>query len=160
MDWLNVVRWIHVISAAAWLGEVIVINVVLVPSLNSVPEEDRGSFIAKVFPRLFRLASVLALTALLSGLAMSYLITEWQGLDDALTTRWGVAILVGGILGLLLATFHFVVESRLRPLASSLDQAPSPEEVDQVMRFLRIVPRIGMVVIFAAFLLMMVAARS
>lgn len=147
-------------SAAAWLGEVVAINLAIIPALESTPSEKQGPFIAGVFPRLFRLASVLALLALSSGLGMSYLMTEWRGLGDQLGTRWGTGILIGGALGLLLAIFHFVVESRLRPFARSLDHDPDPQEVDQVVRFLRLAPRIGMLVIFGAFLFMMIAARG
>ena len=159
MEWIAVVRWVHIFAAAAWFGEVVIINAVLVPSLQSISPEDRGPFIARLFPALFRLASVFALIVLLSGLAMSYLATEWRDLTDVLSTGWGIAILIGGTLGFLLAMFHFVVERRLRPIASTMDHDPTPEEVDQVMRFLRIAPRVGLVVISAAFLFMMVAAR-
>jgi uncharacterized membrane protein len=31
----NILRWIHVLAGAAWLGEVVVINFVLVPTLAS-----------------------------------------------------------------------------------------------------------------------------
>ena len=160
MNWFSIIRWIHIISAAAWIGEVLVINVVLVPSLQSTPVEQRGGFIARVFPRVFRLASILALVALSSGLGMSYLAAGWTGLDLIIRSRWGLGILIGGILGLLLAVFHFVVESRLKPIARSLDETPDEKEVERVMRFLQIVPRVGMLVIVAAFILMMVAARG
>ena len=160
MNLIIVIRWIHVIAAGAWLGEVIVINAVIVPLLNSTEPERRGAIIAKFFPRLFRLASILALLALLSGLVMSYLATGWQDLGAIIQTRWGLGILIGGSLGLLLAIFHFTAENRLRPIASSLDQDATPEDVEQVMRFLRIVPRIGLVVILTVYLFMMLAARG
>ena len=160
MNWLSIIRWIHIISAAAWLGEVLVINAVLIPSLQSTPVEQRGGFIARVFPRAFCLASFLALVVLSSGLVMSYLATGWKDLDLIIRTRWGLGILIGGLLGLILAIFHFVVESRLKPIARSLDGAADEKDVERVMRFLQIVPRIGMFVIVAAFLLMMVAARG
>lgn len=33
-DWLMPIRWIHVASASAWFGEVVVINLVLIPALS------------------------------------------------------------------------------------------------------------------------------
>ena len=91
---------------------------------------------------------------------MSYIATGWQDLGAIIQTRWGLGILIGGSLGLLLAIFHFTAENRLRPVASSLDQNANPEEVEQVMQFLRIVPRVGLVVILAVFLFMMAAAKG
>ena len=160
MNWLSIIRWIHIIAAAAWLGEVLVINAVLIPSLQSTPVEQRGGFIARVFPRAFRLASFLALVVLSSGLVMSYLATGWTDLDLIIRTRWGLGILIGGLLGLFLAIFHFVVESRLKPIALSLDEAPNDEELERVIRFLKIAPRAGLLVIVTAFILMMIAARA
>ena len=160
MDWFSIIRWIHLISAAAWLGEVLVINTVLVPSLRSTPVEQRAGFIARVFPRVFRLASVLALVVLTSGFVMSYLATGWRDLDLIIRTRWGIGILIGGFLGLLLATFHYVVEGRLKPIALTLDEAPDDEELERVMRFLIIAPRAGLLIIVTAFILMMIAARG
>lgn len=58
MHLLNVVRWIHIISGVAWLGEVATVNFVLLPALLNTRKEDRGIFIRQVFPRVFRLASV------------------------------------------------------------------------------------------------------
>jgi hypothetical protein len=91
---------------------------------------------------------------------MSYLATGWRDLDLIIRTRWGIGILIGGFLGLLLATFHVVVESRLKPIALSLDEAPDDEELERVMRFLKIAPRAGLLVIVTAFILMMIAARG
>lgn len=160
IDLLTVVRWLHVLAGAAWLGEVVVINFVLVPLLTKMELPERGAFIASLFPRLFRLASVLALLTLSAGLLMSYLMTGWQALGGLIATRWGLFILVGGSLGLLLALFHFFVESRLTPMASSLDKSSQEADVERVTRFLQVVPRLGLVVILASFILMMLAARG
>ena len=96
MNGFSIIRWIHIISAAAWLGEVLVINAVLVPSLQSTPVEQRGGFIARVFPRVFRLASFLALVVLSSGLGMSYLATGWKDLD-LISRRRYPGSLAGGL---------------------------------------------------------------
>lgn len=160
MNLLTVIRWVHVLTAAAWLGEVVAINFVLVPALVSLPIDRRGAFIRRLFPRLFRLASLLAFSTLASGLLMSYLLTGWRNLGELIKTPWGATILAGGVIGFLLATFHFVVESRLKPAVEQLNEASSEADLNRVTRFLQIVPRAGLVVITVAFLLMMMAARS
>lgn len=159
MSLLSIVRWIHIISGVAWLGEVITVNFVLVPIVIKLSKQERGAFIGLVFPRVFRLASVLAGTAIISGAIMNYLITGWTNLGVWLGTRQGIAILIGGTLGLLLALFHFFVEHRLEPTAVSADQM-SEADTEKMLAVLKLVPRVGMIVVALVILLMMFAARG
>ena len=156
MTLLNIVRWVHIISGVAWLGEVLAINFVLLPALLNMEKENRGAFIRQVFPRVFQLASVLSLLTISSGAVMSYIITGWKNLPPLLDTRWGIGILIGGGLGLALTLFHFLAESRLEPVAAKADDA----DVEKLISVLKIVPRVGLVVILAIVLLMMYAARG
>jgi hypothetical protein len=48
-----------------------VINFVLVPTLVRLGADKRGLFLAAIFPRIFRLASVLSLTVVLTGAALN-----------------------------------------------------------------------------------------
>lgn len=75
-------------------------------------------------------------------------------------TCWGLAILASGVLGFVLALFHFVAEGYLKPAAESLSEASDEEEMARALRFLQVVPRAGMLVILLAFIIMMVAARG
>jgi uncharacterized membrane protein len=158
MDLLFIpLRWVHVLGAAAWLGEVVVINFVLLPILFRLPPGDGARFMQQVFPRVFRLASYLALTTILSGFVLALVMSRGQ-IELFLTTRWGRSILVGGTIGLLLALFHFFVEGRLeKPLAVA---NANPSEMESVYRVLRVVPRAGLGVILTAFVLMMYAVRG
>ena len=160
INWINIIRWIHILSGAAWLGEVITINLVLIPTLKSISSDQRPSFIRRTFPRLFRLASILSVISISSGILLSYLMSGWENLSVFFTTRWGLLILIGGFLGLALTVFHFVVESRLEPIAASMDENTSAEDVERVIKFLRFVPGAGLLVIVSIFILMMVAARG
>jgi uncharacterized membrane protein len=159
MSLINIVRWVHIISGVAWLGEVITINFVLLPVLNNMNEDARGEYIRRIFPRVFRLASALSLTAILSGALMSYLLTGWKNLGDWYGTRWGAGILIGGCLALLLTLFHFLMESRLEPVARAAGEG-SEIDVEKIMAVLNIVPRIGLAVLVLIVLLMMYAARG
>jgi uncharacterized membrane protein len=159
MSLLNIVRWVHIIAGIAWLGEVVTVNVVLLPTLFNLERESRAAFIRQIFPRVFRLASVLSLTAILSGALMNYLMTGWKNLDALLGTRWGIGILIGGSLGLLLTLFHFFAESRLEPVAVSV-RDESEIDIEKFVSVLKIVPRVGLLVILTVVLLMMYAARG
>jgi uncharacterized membrane protein len=160
INWLVVVRWIHILASAAWLGEVITINFVLIPMLFRVALQDRRRFIKDVFPLVFRLASILSLITVAAGLALNYLITEWRYLDIYFTTTRGIAILVGGLLGLFLIVFHFALQRRLEPLIDALNDESGEEDVQAVARYLQIIPRLGLGVMILTFILMMYGARG
>ena len=159
MNITNIVRWVHIIAGVAWLGEVLTINLVLLPVLFRMKADARGAFIRQIFPRVFHLASVLSLTAIISGAAMSYLLTGWRNLGELIGTRWGMGILIGGTLALLLTLFHFLVESRLEPIAVAADQAPE-SDVEKIIAVLKVVPRVGLIILVVIVLLMMIAARG
>ncbi|GJQ52661.1 MAG: hypothetical protein HKUEN02_15080 [Anaerolineaceae bacterium] len=159
MSLLNIVRWFHVISGISWLGEVITINFVLVPVVLKLSNKEREAFIQNVFPRIFRLASVLSGTAIISGALLNYLLTGWKNLDVLLHSRWGMSIAIGGAIGLLLALFHFTFERHLEPIAVSVDEM-SDEEVQKMLNHLKVVPRVGMLILIAVILLMMIAIRG
>ena len=74
MDWIKIVRWIHIIAGAAWLGEVLAIIFVIVPTIDRMELVDRARSIKLIFPRVFRMASFLSLTAVTAGLTLSYFI--------------------------------------------------------------------------------------
>ena len=159
----NILRWLHVIAGAAWLGEVVVINIILVPTLLRLETGKRGWFLSAVFPRVFRLASLLSLTTILAGAALNLSLSDWQ-LDVALnrlgTTRWGMSILIGGLLGLGVTLFHFFAESRMEPLVVAAGEGIDPAQEELILRRLKIIPRVGLGVLFVVFLLMMFAVRG
>jgi uncharacterized membrane protein len=159
-NWLAVVRWIHILAGAAWLGEVMTINFVLIPIVTRPALHERRRFIKTVFPLVFRLASILALTTIVAGAVLNYQITGWKNLDEYFSSARGLAIIVGGLLGLLLTIFHFTLERRLEPLIEALDGESEVDDVQKVVGWLRIIPRFGLGVILLIFILMMYGARG
>lgn len=153
-------RWIHILAAAAWLGEVVAVVFVMVPAALRLEGEERARYLAETFPRIFRLASILALITLAAGAWLNYLMTGWKDLGVYLGSLRGRAILVGGALGLGLALFHFIVESRLEPTVESLATSADKANLSRVSTFLRRVPRLGLALMVAIFVLMMIGARG
>ncbi len=159
MNWQAVIRWIHIGTGAAWLGEVVAVNLVLVPVLLRANRERQRWMLATIFPRIFHLASWLAVPAVVFGALLNLSMTDWRLDWELLTTsRWGWSILVGGTLGLLLTLFHFLVESRLEKVV--VDTGVSDEALDGVMGKLRTIPRFGLAVLIIVFGSMMYAARG
>ena len=158
-DLYIVVRWVHVLAAAAWYGEVAVINFILIPTLSGHSGAERKDFVNAVFPRVFRMASILSGTVAVTGGVLLYHHTGGD-LRILLENPWGKFILVGGALGLLLTLFHFFMENRLARKISMGDPDLPKEAVEDLHLKLRLVPRLGFVVLTTIFVLMMIAVRG
>ena len=145
MSLATILSFMTVLCLAAWVGEVATLNLIVVPNLNSMEQPDRAPFLSRFFPGFFRLATVFAISTIAFGAAAIL------SADRAARP----VTLIGGALVLVLALFHFVIESRLTPVARSLASNPEPGKVRFMMRFLNIVPRIGIVVIVSGFALLL-----
>lgn len=159
----NLLRGIHLLAGTAWLGEVLVVNVVLVPVLARLEPGKRGWFLSTIFPRIFRLASILALTTILAGAALNLSLSDWHvdvAASRLIASRWGWSILIGGLLGLGLVLFHFVAEHRLEPHVVLSDTDPDEVAFAHVLRRLKMIPRAGLGVLLLIVCLMMFAARG
>lgn len=153
-----ILRAIHELAGSLWLGEVLVINFILIPVISNYEGEIRKKVLVSVFPKIFTLASILSATVVTTGLVMVYYLTN--GNFGALTSgRWGLSILIGGSLGILLTLFHFLKENRLARKIG-LGEQGDDEKLAEVHLRLKIVPRIGLIIILSIFLLMINAAHG
>ena len=153
-----IIRWIHILAGAAWLGAVVMVVFVLVPSVQRLEEPDRGRMAAVVFPRVFRLASVLSVTVVAAGVALYLERFGWRlELRPLVSSRWGWSILIGGSLAVILTVFHFVAEGRLAPLVRRATDSPIER---RVLTVLRIAPRVGLGILVTTTILMAYAARG
>ncbi len=151
-------RWIHILAGAAWFGEVLVINI-LVTGLRSADPSEHDHIYRHLLPRLFKLATVLSLTAVLSGTLMVHfhLGGDWSQLLS--TNRWSVAILLGGGLAWAVTIFHLFVE-RIVARHTGFDPEQSETAMGRMHVALAIIPRIALVVLTVIMVSMMVAARG
>lgn len=156
----TLIRWLHVIAASAWFGEVVIINFILIPTLSKYQGAGRKDFLNTIFPKIFRLASVLSFaTAVTGGVLLYYHVGFNIGLL-AERGAWGISLLIAGTLGLILTLFHFFIENLMaRKIGVGNPDLPQ-EEVEDVHLKLKLVPRIGMAVITIIFVLMMNATHG
>ncbi|MCA9664188.1 MAG: hypothetical protein KC503_01330 [Myxococcales bacterium] len=159
-DYIIPIRWIHVIAGSAWFGEVIVINFILIPVLGRLDMQSRRAFLANVFPRVFRVASVLSATTVIAGFALLWHYTGGNLARLLHSGRWGIAILVGGSLGTLLTLFHFFMENRMAKKIGLGPCGPADDAVVDIHAKLKVVPRLGLLVISSIFFSMMYAVRG
>jgi len=131
----------------------------MIPILSKNDKEGKSEMLMTVFPMLFRMASILSAITVLTGAILLWLYT---GFDISLTStnRWEFALIIGGILGLLLTFFHFFLETKLAKLIYPKDACMIEQNHNLVYSRLKIIPRIGLVVITSIFLLMMFATRG
>lgn len=159
-EYFNIIRWTHVVAGSAWFGEVVVINFVLIPVLSNYQGVARKDFLNTIFPRIFKLASILASTTAITGGLLLY---NFIGFDiGSLTEKgtWGWSILIAGTMGLILTLFHFFIENLMARKIGVGDPSISDEAVEDVHVKLKLIPRLGMVVITTIFVLMMNAKYS
>lgn len=144
------VRLVHVISGVSWLGEVVTINFVLLPALFRSRADDRNVILTTIFPYIFRLATVLGGLTMVSGIGLVLWNTRLD-LTLLVTTAWGWRILIGGIIGGVVYTFHLVQESGAeRSLAAELvflQDSDDPEAARKLLHHLAIFPRVGMLIL-------------
>lgn len=159
MDWIIPLRWLHVFAASAWFGEVVVINFILVPALTRFQGEARKQFLATVFPKVFRLASVLSATTAITGGVLLWRYTGGS-LSALGGSRWGTCLTIGASMGLVLTLFHFFMEDKLARRVGIGCPDTSMDTVNDVHAKLTLVPRLGLGVITTIFFLMMYAVRG
>ncbi len=133
--------------------EVVAVVFVLVPVLTRAEPERQRWILATIFPKVFRLASILIGTVLVAGLLLNLAMSGWRVDWDQLTqTPWGRSILIGGLLGGALGTFHFVAERKLEPMVTDEDV-----DLDRVIRRIRVIPIVGLSILTVVISLMVLA---
>lgn len=157
---LFILRLVHVLAGLSWFGEVLTVNLVLLPALARVDPVLRARLLSVVFPYVFRLATVLGGIAVVSG-AILFLIMSGGNLGLLFSSDWGRRILSGGLIGALLFAFHLVQESRMEgSLATRLmATGDDPAASEAILRHLRVIPRIGLALLLLTVALMSAAAR-
>ena len=154
----SILRVLHQIAAALWLGEVLIINTIVIPVLSKYDGGLRKQLITTIFPRLFRVASILSVTVIATGLFIVFYITSGK-LEILLSGRWGLSILIGGSLGILLTIFHFFIEDKLAKKIVNGNQG-NDEKLAEVHLKIKIIPKIGLIVLLTIFLLMINAVHG
>ncbi len=159
MSWILALRWLHVITAMAWIGQVLVIVFVLVPIVDREREgKVQLDLLQRIFPPLFRLASVLSGLAIVAGgLLLWHRIAEAGG--EFFSAWQNHALLTGAILAIVVLGLDHATGPRLRRTldASADDDGP---RAAAALRTLRQVSWSALVVLTLAAVLMMIGVRG
>lgn len=158
VEFYSIIRAIHIISGSIWIGEFIVINFIFFPILSKYQGEMNKRLSISFSHRIFNFSSILSIIVVVTGVFMIFQITNGD-LNYLLSGRWGLSILIGSILGIILTIFHFTFENRLIKKID-LENEGDDTEIKKVILKLKIVIRIGIIVTLTIFLLMLNAYRS
>ena len=129
-----IVQFLHVFSGILWIGGGLYTLFVQTPALMATPPAARGPALGQIVPR--QVNYLLRLGEITVGLGILNIFASGKGrlLQEALGSRWSLAIVVGGVLAIaLLALGHAVIKpSVLRllevgPRAGSGDAAAGAE---------------------------------
>lgn len=100
MELWELVRFLHIVALALFVGGQIMLVVAIVPALRGQPEE-----VMVGVARRFGIASAVAIVILLAtGIAMASHYSRWE--DETLQAKLAVLVLVAVLTGLHIATPH------------------------------------------------------
>ncbi len=108
-------RWLHVLAAIVWLGQIAFINFVQIVALKELEGAERGGVLKAIVPRvamLFRSASHLTvITGILLLVTSGYLLDRWVFSSTVYVPPLRNLLLWGGMLGgmAMWAIAHFAV---------------------------------------------------
>jgi uncharacterized membrane protein len=162
VELVSLLRWIHEIAAITWFGEVFVVTHIIVPTLTKLPDSPKGVLMLKLYPRVFRMATISSSATVAAGTAVALLQVNFD-FTYFLQTFRGQLIFVGGLVGLFMFLLHTTVE-RVEMKALSrvrLDaQAGLPQELMVLDRRLRVLPRVGFTLLTIALFLMIYVSHG
>ena len=105
---LMILRWLHFLFGITWIGLLYYFNVVQTPFFAETEPGVRSGAIQKLVPRALWWFRWGAMGTVIFGLI--YLLIWWDTYLDWAFTPWTVAILTGGIMGLIMwANVWFVI---------------------------------------------------
>ena len=113
LTWL--IRFVHVVFAASWVGGYAIIVLVIVPLLRKKPQPDLITLTQKVI-------RVLTYTGLFTIIAGTLLIARTRGYEALFHGEWGSNIITGLVIALVLMG---IGDSALRPALRRLTEPDS-----------------------------------
>ncbi len=162
VELFSLLRWVHELAAITWFGEVFVVTHIIVPTLSRLPESPKGLLMLKLYPRVFRMATLSSATTIVSGAGTALLQSNFN-LAYFIETFPGQLILVGGSIGLFMFFLHTTVERvEMRALSRTKigAQGNLPDELRVLDRRLQILPRVGFTLLTIVLILMIYTSHG
>lgn len=140
-----VVQFLHVFSGVLWIGGGLYTLFVQTPALLAAPPQARGPVLGQIIPRQVNYLLRLGEATVALGVLNVFASGKARLLQEALGSRWAIAILVGAILALvLLAIGHAILKPsamrllELGPRAAGGDAAAGAQVATIIARLRKI----------------------
>jgi hypothetical protein len=143
-------------------GEVFFITFVLLPAIGDIPADSKGQLMLKMFPRILSVATVTLSVTVTAGSVLALLSLNFD-LRTFIESAWGVATLFGGAMCLYTFFLHMTLEAVEPRALRGVDPATArelPVLLAALERRVRLLLRVGFVILTAAQLLMIRAAHG
>ncbi|MBK7138026.1 MAG: hypothetical protein IPH74_02940 [Bacteroidetes bacterium] len=157
MSFFGIIRNLHVLSAAIWLGMVVVMNFGLMPSISKKLTQTDVEILKPIFKKGTNLVSISAFLTFVSGGIILWIQTKFHFVEMLKSTR-GMLIFSAGGMGFVVTLFHFLGESKLEKYLKS--RLPNKDELLVGYKGIEFIPRIGLVIITTIFITMLIAVRG
>ncbi|MEM3655364.1 MAG: hypothetical protein QXP58_02455 [Thermoprotei archaeon] len=145
MDLLPLLRFLHAVFGAAWWGTVFFIVFILTSSLEKVDVKQRNKLAAVIYPRIYNVTTVVSSATIVLGGASALLLSG--GRLEVFFTPRGALLASGSITGLIVYVAHLTVERRERSVLRVLAEFEDPEKQGSFLRDMRLIPRIGFILL-------------
>ncbi len=103
---LAILYWLHLLATVTWIGGIIFVLFVALPSAKEVLGTDAGKMMTAVTKRFTPLANYSILLLVLTGVALTVLSERFTGVGT-LNTAWTIALVLKHFLVLVMILVHF-----------------------------------------------------
>jgi len=148
----TIINFLHLLSTATWIGGMLYINMVLMPSVSAIDPAQRGQFLAATTKRFAVLAAGSIVVLVFTGLMRTP-----SGLMFNLSTIYGTALTIKHLVISVMIVIGLVISFWLGPKVKSLTPAPGEQPSagflkiqSQITTFARINMVLGVLVLFLA----------
>jgi len=143
-----VIQWLHVFLGVFWLGAVLYVDFILLPTLNRLPLQEQQRVGGQLGPRTSRILVPVGITVVLLGFLRGTVFGQLHSLDAVLGSAYGVTWLISLLLGLGVIVWGLFA---LAPRAEALNTAKSPEEYGAIVKTLRALILVELLIFLALF---------
>ncbi|MEE8357627.1 MAG: DUF4149 domain-containing protein [Anaerolineales bacterium] len=148
----TIINFLHLLATSTWIGGMLYINIVLMPSVSAIDPAQRGQFLGATTKRFAFLASGSIVVLVITGIMR----TPSQLMFN-LSTIYGIALTLKHLVISVMIVIGLVISFWLGPKVKSLTPAPGEQPQagflkiqSQISTFARINMVLGVLVLFLA----------
>ena len=128
---LTIGYWLHLISTVVWIGGIIFILFVAIPSSKQVMGAEAGKMMGEISKRFTPLANYSILLLIVSGIILTGLSKQFSGIG-ALGDKWTLIISLKHIVVLVMIAIHFYRGLLLIPRIGRIESSTKKKSLQTI----------------------------